>query len=158
MNDIQHLLQAMQQCAQWHRQGKKIVFTNGCFDLLHPGHIHYLQAAKELGDLLVVGLNDDASIRRLKGPTRPVNDLNHRSCMLAALKAVDLVVSFSEDTPLNLITALMPDVLVKGGDYAPDDIVGAGEVRARGGEVIIIPFLEGHSSTGMIARIRDRHA
>ncbi|MDX8407174.1 MAG: adenylyltransferase/cytidyltransferase family protein, partial [Mariprofundaceae bacterium] len=127
-------------------------------DLLHPGHVHYLRDAKKLGDILVIGLNDDDSIQRLKGPTRPINKLEHRACMLAALKPVDLVVPFSEDTPLNLITALMPDVLVKGGDYAPDDIVGAEEVRANGGEVIVIPFLEGHSSTGMIRRIRDKHA
>ena len=158
MSDLTTLQQAVRQCSAWRKQGKRIVFTNGCFDLLHPGHIHYLQDAKKLGDILLIGLNDDDSIQRLKGPMRPINTLEHRACMLAALKPVDLIVPFSEDTPLNLITALMPDVLVKGGDYAPDDIVGAKEVRANGGEVIVIPFLEGHSSTGMIKRIRDKHA
>jgi len=158
MTELMPLSQAQEQVAAWRREKKRIVFTNGCFDLLHPGHVHYLQAARALGDFLIVGLNDDDSIRRLKGPTRPVNDLSHRACMLAALKPVDMVVPFSEDTPLNLISALLPDVLVKGGDYAPDDIVGAADVRQNGGEVIVIPFLDGHSSTGMIARIRDTAA
>jgi len=155
MTDLKPLAQAMAQVAVWRKQGKRIVFTNGCFDLLHPGHVHYLQAARDLGDFLIVGLNDDDSIRRLKGASRPVNNIEHRACMLAALRSVDLVVPFAEDTPLNLITALLPDILVKGGDYQPDDIVGAKEVRANGGEVIVIPFLEGHSSTGIIARIRE---
>jgi len=155
MTELMPLSQAQAQVAIWRRQGKRIVFTNGCFDLLHPGHVHYLRAARALGDFLIVGLNDDDSIRRLKGPSRPVNDIDHRACMLAALKPVDMVVPFSEDTPLNLIKSLMPDILVKGGDYRPDDIVGAMEVRRNGGDVIVIPFLDGHSSTGMIARIRD---
>ncbi|MFQ5518510.1 MAG: D-glycero-beta-D-manno-heptose 1-phosphate adenylyltransferase [Mariprofundus sp.] len=149
------LQQAQAEVANWKNAGKKIVFTNGCFDLLHPGHIDYLDRAAALGDMLIVGLNDDDSIRRLKGSTRPVNDLQHRTVMLAALRAVDLVVPFSEDTPLNLINALMPDILVKGGDYLPDDIVGASEVRAGGGEVIVMPFLDGHSSTALIKRIQQ---
>lgn len=147
------LNQAQTQIAGWRKQGKRIVFTNGCFDLLHPGHVHYLQAARELGDFLVVGLNDDDSIRRLKGPSRPVNNLEHRACILAAIKSVDMVVAFSEDTPIKLITSLMPDVLVKGGDYSVEDIVGAEEVRGNGGKVVVIPFLNGHSSTGLIDRI-----
>jgi len=138
----------------WKRDDLRIVFTNGCFDLLHPGHVAYLTAAKALGDRLVIGLNDDDSIRRLKGPTRPVNPLENRLAMLAALKPVDLVVPFGEDTPLELIRTLKPDILVKGGDYRPDTIVGAEEVRGWGGEVVVIPFLDGHSSTGLIERIR----
>jgi len=153
MTDIMPLNQAQTQIAGWRKQGKRIVFTNGCFDLLHPGHVHYLQAARELGDFLVVGLNDDDSIRRLKGPSRPVNNLEHRACILAAIKSVDMVVAFSEDTPIKLITSLMPDVLVKGGDYSVEDIVGAEEVRGNGGKVVVIPFLDGHSSTGLIDRI-----
>ncbi len=139
----------------WRRHGLRIVFTNGCFDLLHPGHIAYLSEAKALGDRLVIGLNDDASIHRLKGPSRPVNPLADRAAMLGALRMVDLVVPFSEDTPLELIQALRPDILVKGGDYRPETIVGAEEVRGWGGEVVVIPFLDGHSSTGLIARIRS---
>jgi len=155
-SDLTSLEQAIAIREQWRRQGLCVVFTNGCFDLLHPGHVHYLRAARELGDALIVGLNDDASIRRLKGEQRPVNPLEHRACMLAALKPVDMVVPFSEDTPLKLITALKPDVLVKGGDYRPEDIVGAREVREAGGRVTVIPFLDGHSSTGLIQRIRQQ--
>jgi len=132
-----------------------VVFTNGCFDLLHPGHVNYLEDAKKLGDVLIIGLNSDDSIRNLKGPLRPVNDLADRAHMLAALRSVDLVVPFSEDTPINLIKALLPDVLVKGGDYVPDDIVGAKEVRKAGGEVIVVPFLGGYSSTTLINRIKQ---
>ena len=149
--------EARRQIQAWHNNGKRIVFTNGCFDLLHPGHIDYLDKAKQLGDVLIVGLNDDASIRRLKGAKRPINPLPDRACMLAALKSVDLVVPFSEDTPLNLIKTLLPDVLVKGGDYQPDEIVGASEVRTNGGQVIVMPFLEGHSSTSLINRICALH-
>ena len=151
------LTAAIRRAESWRRAGKRIVFTNGCFDLLHPGHIAYLQQARTLGDVLVVGLNDDASIRRLKGEKRPVNPLEARAVMLAALKPVDMVVPFSEDTPLELIRALKPDVLVKGGDYTPETIVGAEDVRATGGEVVVIPFLDGHSSTGLIRRIRESH-
>jgi len=140
---------------KWKSKGKRIVFTNGCFDLLHPGHIDYLEKAATLGDSLIVGLNDDDSIRRLKGDSRPINPLQDRAIMLAALRAVALVIAFSEDTPLNLITSLMPDILVKGGDYQPDDIVGAAEVRQHGGDVIVMPFLDGHSSSGLIQRIQS---
>jgi rfaE bifunctional protein nucleotidyltransferase chain/domain len=147
--------EAEQRVDDWKRAGKRVVFTNGCFDLLHPGHICYLRAARELGDALIIGLNDDDSIRRLKGPSRPINPLDDRACMLAALKPVDMVVPFSEDTPLNLISALMPDVLVKGGDYTPEQIVGSDVVRENGGEVVVIPFKDGHSTTNLIARIRE---
>jgi len=149
------LQQAIQQVEAWKAEGKKIVFTNGCFDLLHPGHIDYLEKAAEHGDIFIIGLNDDDSIRRLKGETRPINPLSDRAIMLAALRAVDLVVPFSEDTPLNLISALMPDTLIKGGDYQPDDIVGASEVRNNGGEVLVIPFVEGYSSSNLILRIQN---
>lgn len=146
--------QARDQVEQWKQQGKTIVFTNGCFDLLHPGHIDYLQKACELGDILIIGLNDDDSISRLKGPTRPINPLTDRTTMLAALKPVDLVVPFTEDTPLELISTLLPDILVKGGDYEPDEIVGAKEVREHGGHVDVISFVEGHSTTSLIKRIQ----
>ncbi|MDQ6982800.1 MAG: D-glycero-beta-D-manno-heptose 1-phosphate adenylyltransferase [Mariprofundus sp.] len=148
------LQQAREQVRQWKKEGKKIVFTNGCFDLLHPGHIDYLDRTAKLGDILIIGLNDDDSIHRLKGDSRPINPLQDRAIMLAALRAVDLVVPFAEDTPLNLITTLMPDILIKGGDYQPDDIVGAKEVRQSGGEVIVMPFINGHSSTELIRHIQ----
>jgi len=148
------LQQAMKQIEAWKTEGKKIVFTNGCFDLLHPGHIDYLEKAAAHGDVFVIGLNDDDSIRRLKGKTRPISPLKDRIIMLAALRAVNLVVPFSEDTPLNLITALMPDTLIKGGDYQPDDIIGASEVRDNGGEVLVIPFVDGYSSSKLIQRIQ----
>ena len=153
MNDPS-LNQALQQIQQWRAEGKSIVFTNGCFDLLHPGHIDYLAKARALGDVLIIGLNDDNSIQRLKGSTRPVNPLPVRTIMLAALKSVDLVVPFSEDTPLKLISALMPDILVKGGDYEPGDIVGAKEVIANGGEVVVMPFIDGHSTSSLIRKIQ----
>jgi len=149
------LQQAKELVGQWKKQGKRIVFTNGCFDLLHPGHIDYLDRAAKLGDILIVGLNDDDSIRRLKGESRPINPLQERAVMLAALRSVDLVIPFSEDTPLNLITSLIPDILVKGGDYEPDNIVGAKEVRQHGGKVIVMPFIDGHSSTKLIQRIQS---
>lgn len=139
----------------WHERDKRVVFTNGCFDLLHPGHVTYLEDAKNLGDILIIGLNSDDSIRALKGPSRPINNLADRAHMLAGLRSVDLVVPFSEETPIELIKALLPDLLVKGGDYLPDDIVGAKEVREAGGEVIVVPFLAGHSSTEIIKKIQN---
>jgi len=142
-----------QQRNAWKRQGKRVVFTNGCFDLLHPGHITYLHDAKTLGDILIIGLNDDASIRRLKGDSRPISPLMDRAMMLLALKPVNEVVVFSDDTPLNLISSLLPDVLVKGGDYTTDKIVGADIVQAAGGDVTTIPFLDGYSSTQLIQKI-----
>ena len=136
------------------RQGRKIVFTNGCFDVLHFGHVHYLPQAKELGDILVIGLNSDDSVRRLKGPTRPINGEKERAFVLAALACVDYVVVFDEDTPKELIETVRPDVLVKGGDYTLDNIVGADFVTQNGGTVTTIPFVEGFSSTRIIEKLK----
>jgi D-beta-D-heptose 7-phosphate kinase/D-beta-D-heptose 1-phosphate adenosyltransferase len=131
-----------------------LVFTNGVFDVLHRGHVEYLEAARALGDHLVVGLNGDASVRRLKGPTRPVNPQEDRAVVLGGLAAVDAVVLFDEDTPLRLVEALLPDVIVKGGDYQPDTVVGAREVVAAGGRVVIAPLREGRSTTRIVQRIQ----
>ncbi len=135
-----------------HRQ--KIVFTNGCFDVLHYGHVRYLLEAKKLGDILVVGLNSDESVRRLKGPTRPVNGEKERAFVLAALACIDYVVIFGEDTPKELIETVIPDVLVKGGDYDLSNIVGADFVTQNGGTVTTIPFVEGFSSTHIIEQLK----
>ncbi|MDD6185026.1 MAG: D-glycero-beta-D-manno-heptose 1-phosphate adenylyltransferase [Bacteroidales bacterium] len=135
-----------------HRQ--KVVFTNGCFDVLHFGHVHYLLEAKKLGDILVVGLNSDNSVRRLKGPARPINGENERAFVLAALSFVDYITVFEEDTPLNLIKIVQPEVLVKGGDYALDQIVGADFVSQNGGIVTTIPFVEGYSSSRIIEQLK----
>lgn len=132
--------------------GKKIVFTNGCFDLLHVGHVRYLQEARAQGDLLVVGVNSDASTRRLKGPTRPVQNENDRAEILAALGCIDFSVIFTEDTPQNLIEQVRPDVLVKGGDWSVDQIVGAPFVQSYGGEVRSLHFVDGKSTTKIIAK------
>jgi D-beta-D-heptose 7-phosphate kinase/D-beta-D-heptose 1-phosphate adenosyltransferase len=141
--------------AQW-RLGVHgpLVFTNGVFDLLHPGHVDVLDGARRAGAALVVGVNSDASVRRLKGPTRPVRTAEERSLVLAALEAVDAVVVFDEDTPLELVRAIQPDVIVKGGDYSPESIVGADVVRARGGRVIVVPLQEGQSTTSIIEKMR----
>jgi rfaE bifunctional protein nucleotidyltransferase chain/domain len=136
------------------RQVGRVVFTNGVFDLLHPGHVDVLVGARLRGDSLVVGLNSDASVRRLKGPDRPVRSESERAYVLAALETVDAVTLFDQDTPLELVEALRPDVIVKGGDYTPDTVVGADVVRARGGEVVIIPLTPGHSTTSTIQRLR----
>jgi D-beta-D-heptose 7-phosphate kinase/D-beta-D-heptose 1-phosphate adenosyltransferase len=138
--------------------GKRVVFTNGCFDLLHVGHVRYLQEARELGDALVVGVNSDASVRRLKGPGRPLTAARERAEILAALACVDFVTIFGAATPLRLIRAIRPDVLVKGGDWAVDAIVGRKVVEGGGGKVVAIPFVKGRSTTGMIARIRAASA
>lgn len=135
-------------------KGKKIVFTNGCFDILHRGHVTYLNQARDLGDLLIVGINSDESVKRLKGPERPVNMLEDRAYVLSALKSVDYVIPFEEDTPLNLINLIMPDILVKGGDYTIDRIIGAQEVLANGGKVEIIPFVPGKSTSAIIDTIK----
>lgn len=140
--------------ARWRQRSGRVVFTNGVFDLLHPGHVDILSAARALGDALVVGVNTDDSVRRLKGPSRPVRNENDRAHVLAALEAVDAVVLFDEDTPLELIRALWPDVLVKGGDYTVDTVVGAQDVMQRGGDVVIIPLTPGHSTTGTVERMR----
>jgi rfaE bifunctional protein nucleotidyltransferase chain/domain len=140
----------------WQNEGKKVVFTNGVFDLLHIGHITYMAKASELGDKLIIGLNSDSSVKRIKGDDRPVNDQDSRAALLAALFFVDAVVLFDEDTPLNLISVLLPDILVKGADYAVENIVGAKEVLANGGEVKTIDFVEGYSSTSIIQKIRKQ--
>jgi len=132
----------------------KVVFTNGVFDLLHPGHVDILLGARRSGDALVVGVNSDDSVRRLKGPDRPVRSAPERCYVLAALSMVDAVVVFDEDTPFELISALRPDVLVKGGDYTEASIVGATEVRGWGGDVVVVPLTPGHSTTSTIARLR----
>ena len=141
------------QVNRWHRLGKTISFTNGCFDVLHPGHISSLSEAAREADYLLVGINSDASARRLKGEGRPVLDEKSRALILASLVMVDAVVIFEEDTPLNLIQLTGPDVLVKGGDYTIDQIVGAKEVIAYGGKVIKNPIIQGFSTTGLLARI-----
>ena len=136
-----------------HERGKKIVFTNGCFDILHAGHVEYLEAAKELGDKLIVAINTDRSVRKLKGSSRPVNTLAHRAKVLASLQCIDKVVFFDEDTPIKLIKAIRPDVLVKGGDYKLKDIVGHKEVSQSGGSVVTIPLVKGLSTSKIISKI-----
>jgi rfaE bifunctional protein nucleotidyltransferase chain/domain len=143
------------QLAQWRLLGKTIVFTNGCFDILHAGHIASLTEAAQHGDVLIIGLNADASIKGLKGPDRPVNDENARALLLASLVMVDAVVLFSDPTPLELILTIQPDVLVKGGDYKVEEIAGAKEVMDRGGKVIINPIVEGFSTTSIINKIQN---
>ena len=135
------------------RRPRTLCFTNGCFDLIHPGHVQYLEDARALGDFLVLGLNSDASVARLKGPSRPLQDEEARARVLLGLRSVDAVVRFGEDTPLDLITALQPDLLIKGGDYTPETVVGREVVEARGGKVVLIPFLPGHSTSVIVARI-----
>jgi rfaE bifunctional protein nucleotidyltransferase chain/domain len=136
--------------------GKKIVFTNGCFDILHRGHVTYLAEARKLGDLLVIGLNSDASVKRLKGPERPINNENDRRYVLSQLKSVDHVEVFTEDTPLNLILTVKPKVLVKGGDWKIDQIVGGKEVQQMGGEVFSLNFVDGYSTTNLIEKIQHQ--
>ena len=136
--------------------GKTVVFTNGCFDVLHIGHVRYLQAARALGDALIVGVNSDASVRRLKGPARPLVCHDERAWIIGSLKCVDHVVVFDDDTPESLITAIRPDVLVKGGDYQGTEIVGAAQVRARGGKVALVDVVPGRSTTNLIALIAGR--
>lgn len=136
-------------------QRGSVVFTNGVFDILHPGHVELLVRARQAGDSLLVAVNSDASVRRLKGPGRPVRSAAERAFMVAALEAVDAVTVFEEDTPATLVRALQPDVLVKGGDYTIDTVVGAADVLARGGEVIIVPLLPGYSTTGLISMLRE---
>ncbi|HBZ66199.1 MAG TPA: D-glycero-beta-D-manno-heptose 1-phosphate adenylyltransferase [Bacteroidales bacterium] len=142
--------------AYWRFKGLKIVFSNGCFDLLHRGHVEYLSKAASLGDVLVIGLNDDDSVRRLKGPGRPVNTLEARAVILASLQYVNAIVPFPEDTPLNLITTVLPDILVKGADYRIEEIVGYDVVTAHGGKVETIGLVEGFSTTGIVNRLSDK--
>lgn len=136
-------------------EGKKIVFTNGCFDIIHKGHVTYLNEAKKLGDILIVGLNSDASVKRLKGPERPINNELDRQYVMSQLKPVDFVEIFTEDTPLNLILKIKPTALVKGGDWKIDQIVGGKEVIQSGGEVYSLNFVDGYSTTSIIQKIQD---
>lgn len=144
--------------ANLRKHGKKIVFTNGCFDILHIGHVKYLEKAKKYGDVLIVGLNSDSSVRKIKGKSRPLNKQKDRALVLAALGFIDYVVIFNEDTPYNLISILKPDVLVKGSDWHKDKIVGAGLVNKAGGKVIGAPFIKGFSTTKLIRKIIETEA
>lgn len=139
------------------REGARVVFTNGCFDLLHPGHVRYLAEARALGDALIVALNSDRSVRLLKGEGRPILKEDERADVIAALESVDFVVVFDQDTPQDLIARLLPDVLVKGGDWSVDQIVGREEVEAAGGKTVSLPFVEGSSTSEIIDRIRKTH-
>ena len=140
---------------QWKDNRRRVVFTNGCFDLLHLGHVRLLEQARAEGDVLVVGLNSDSSVRRLKGAVRPLVPQAGRAEVLAALACVDAVTIFEEDTPRDLIAALLPDVLVKGGDWSPDRIVGREEVEAAGGRVVVVPYLEGYSTSSLMEKLRQ---
>ena len=137
------------------RNGRRVVFSNGCFDLLHPGHIRGFELARQMGDALIVGLNSDASVRQLKGPTRPVIPEGERVEILSALEPIDAVIIFNELTPREVISRLLPDVLVKGGDWPGDQIVGREEVEAAGGRVVSIPFVTGYSTTSMLQKVRE---
>lgn len=152
MGQVQDLSSIEKSLAALRSQNKKIVFTNGCFDLLHVGHVRYLQEARALGDVLVVGINSDASVKRLKGPTRPIQIENDRAEILAALACVDFTVIFVEDTPENLIQKVRPDILVKGGDWKISDIVGAPFVQSYGGQVMSLQFINGKSTTKLIEK------
>ncbi|MFY7827907.1 MAG: D-glycero-beta-D-manno-heptose 1-phosphate adenylyltransferase [Flectobacillus sp.] len=149
------LANAIERVEQWQSEGKKIVFTNGCFDIVHLGHIDYLEKARNLGDKLVLGLNTDASVNKLKGPTRPVVNEYARSRMMAAFEFVDTVILFDEPTPLQVIEQVKPDILVKGDDYTVETIVGADFVLAKGGEVKTISLVEGYSTTSLIQKIKQ---
>ena len=157
-NKIKTLEAAIEKCGRIKRLGKRVVFTNGCFDILHPGHIRYLYSAKELGDFLVVALNSDHSVRIIKGPKRPILGEQARAELLAALECVDLILIFDEDNPLRVISDLLPDILVKGGDWAEDEIIGADVLKRRGGTVKRIPFVTGFSTTDIIKRVVDLYA
>lgn len=159
---IQHKIYSLpnllKQIAAWKVLGKTIAFTNGCFDILHEGHIYSLNQAATEADILIIGVNSDASVKRLKGPERPVNSEVSRSIVLSNLAVVDAVVLFEEDTPLQLIQAIMPDVIVKGGDYTVEQIVGASEVIQNGGRVVINELVDGFSTTGIIAHIKKSYS
>lgn len=142
------------QLAIWHFHGKKIVWTNGCFDLLHLGHIDYLSKAKDQGDILIVGVNTDASVKRIKKAGRPITDENSRTSLMASLRFVDAVVLFDEDTPYNMIKLIQPDVLVKGSDYKAEDIIGYDIVKAKSGQIVTIDFLPGYSTTNIEEKIK----
>jgi D-beta-D-heptose 7-phosphate kinase/D-beta-D-heptose 1-phosphate adenosyltransferase len=149
------LAQLQQKVESWRKNKQKIVFTNGCFDLLHAGHVTYLEAAKKRGDKLILGLNTDRSVSALKGPTRPVVNENDRARVLAALESVDAVILFDEDTPLNLINTLKPDVIAKGSDYTADQVVGGREVESWGGEIALIDLVAGRSTSNIIKKMNS---
>lgn len=151
---IKSLADASSQVRAWKNSGQKVVFTNGCFDLLHLGHVDYLEKARNLGDKLVLGLNTDSSVSRFKGPERPIQDQHSRARVLASLEFIDLVVFFDEDTPLSLISTLVPNILVKGSDYLAENIVGADVVKKNGGEVKTIDFVPGYSTTRIVEKIK----
>lgn len=150
---IVSLEEAKELVSEWKKNGEKVVFTNGCFDIIHKGHIYYLAKAHDLGSKLILGLNTDASIKRLKGENRPIKEEESRALTIASFEFIDLVVLFDEDTPLQLISTLLPDVLVKGSDYQIENIVGAKEVLANGGEVKTIDFVEGFSTTNYVKKM-----
>jgi D-glycero-beta-D-manno-heptose 1-phosphate adenylyltransferase len=158
MGQVFSLSQLIQQRHAWKSSRKKIVFTNGVFDILHRGHAEYLAAAKSLGDVLIVGVNSDASVRKIKGPSRPVMNENDRAFMLAQLVPVDAVCIFDQETPLEIITALLPNVLVKGADWNVNDVVGKDVVERAGGKVLTVPLVPQRSTTNIIARIRELNA
>jgi rfaE bifunctional protein nucleotidyltransferase chain/domain len=147
--------QIIKQCAVWRFKEKKIVFTNGCFDILHLGHIEYLAKSKDFGDVLIVGLNSDASVKKIKGPNRPISDEHSRAMLLASLSFIHAVVLFDQETPYELIKCIQPDILVKGKDYSTEQIVGNDFVRAGGGEIRTIELTEGYSTTGIIKKIKE---
>ena len=147
-------IQTIDKVRHWKELGEKIVFTNGCFDILHAGHVHLLTEAKNLGDRLIIGLNSDQSVQNLKGPDRPLNPEYARASVLESLSMVDGVTIFQEDTPHELVKEIIPHVLVKGGDYSIENVVGADTVRASGGKVVLIPILKGYSTSDLITRIR----
>ncbi len=150
---IRELPDAKKKVERLRFKNKKIVFTNGCFDILHIGHARYLYAAREMGDFLIVAMNSDRSVKAIKRPDRPIMNQSERSEMLASLECVDMVVIFDEDNPLEVIRYLMPDILVKGGDWKEEDIIGADEVRSAGGQIRSIPYINGYSTSGIIKRI-----
>ena len=157
LTKIKTLDAARDDCNRMKASGKRIVFTNGCFDILHPGHIRYLSAARELGEVLVVAVNSDTSVRIIKGPKRPILEQQARAELVAALECVDLVLVFDEDNPLRVIQDLLPDILVKGGDWAEDNIIGSDVVKKAGGRVKRIPFVTGFSTTDIINRVVQRY-
>ena len=153
-NKVKSLVELTKLREKFRREGKTTVFTNGCFDVLHNGHIHLFRQAKERGDILIVAVNDDLSVRNLKGSARPVFPLEERLEVLEAVEIIDYLISFSQPTPRELIQALLPDVLVKGGDWKPDEVVGREEVEGAGGRVVIIPYLPGRSSSKILNKIK----
>ncbi len=153
MSKIKSLDDAVFMVKTWQQSGFNVVFTNGVFDVLHVGHLRYLNASKALGDKLIIALNSDSSVKKLKGENRPINTLADRMELISGLEPVDLVISFEEETPFNVINALLPDIITKGGDYNPDTVVGADVVTEHGGEVVIINFEAGYSSTSIIEKL-----